>query len=1621
MKKLFSALLLLAALLARADSVVVFNEIMFHPATNEAALEWVELHNQMAVDVDLGGWSVRGGIDYFFPEGTVISGGGYVVVALSPASLTNGTTLTNVFGPFTGRLSNNGEKIELRNNNDRAVDSMTYGVDGDWPVAPDGAGPSLAKFDEDAASGDAAAWRASPQMGGSPGVANQPRLTGVLAPTGFSNSVTISFNEVSSVTNAQFWIELLNYGTQSLVLDNFVLARFGTTNREYLIPALTLSAGAYVVIDRSVLGFGADPGDQIVLYAAGRSNVVDAVVAKSFTRARWPEATGPWLRPGVPTPGATNQFAFHHEIVINEILFKPRPLLPTPAVYYTNTLLSITNEWRFDATGTTNDNLIWAQPAFDDSAWPIGRALFYTNIPSALPAAKNTLLNVSNSLAQNIITYYFRTPFVFTNGDLSPQFTLNPLIDDGAIFYVNGAEIYRYNLATSGVTTITRAITNIGVPVYSGPVTVPVGNLVVGTNIFAVELHRYLPSADIAFGVEVSVSGLVSPTLPERDSTESWVELFNLSTNAVSLDGWKLDGGISFDFPSNTTMAAGGYLVVARDMAVMAAKYPALPALGPFSGKLGGHDHIVLRDMDENPADEVRYFNSKPWPQYLGGFGHSLELRDPRADNSKPEAWSYSDQSSLSVWQTNVIRGLAAVDPASSPTVWNEFIMGLLGEGEVLIDDLSVLEAPLTTRRQLIQNGSFETGLTAWRTIGNHRLSQVIVDPTNPANKVLRLVATGDTEHRHNQASTTFTNNLALVNGTDYEISFRSKWISGCNRLNTRLYFNRLARTTLLTVPAPHGTPGAQNSRYAANLGPTFGGLRQSPLIPTASQAVTISAETSDPDGVTNATLFYSVNGAAWVSNAMTVTGSTAGLTISGVVPQQAVGALVQFYLRAIDGLGAAAFYPAGGTNSRALYKVAPTAQVARLHNIRLLATTADATYMHASTNVMSNEPFGVTVMYDDREVFYDTTLHLQGSERGRDNTARVGFTVSLPADHLLRGGVDSFTVDRSGGYSGKGGKQDELLIKHAVNKSGRLPGMYDDLAQVFAPRAAEDGFGMIILEKYGNNFLDSAFQSGSEGESYKLELIYFPTTTTNGDVQGPKMPQPDGVVGTDIKDLGINSEAYRWVYLKDNHVTRDDYAPMVKFAQTMSLTGTNFDAQIRNVMDVDEWLRAVAFITLMGGTDIYTYGNSHNLIMYMRPDDGKAMAFLWDMDFSFTAAATAAFPGTGSLNTTKLFANANNNRLYYNHLYDLTAVTGDSAYMSRWGAHYAGLVGQNWQPAVDYLVQRANFVRGVMPTTTPFAILNNGGNNFAVSNNTVVLSGSAPMAVHDIYVNGIRYALTWTSLTNWTLTLPLPGFTNSVAAQAFDARGTLLSNATDSIIITNLGQAALVPVVINEWMADNAGPGGFPDPNKGQFQDWFELFNPNYAAVNLTGYFLTDTLFQPTKWQVPTNTIIPARSFLLVWADNDTAQNNPTNADLHANFKLSNTGEALGLFAPDGTMQHGFAFGTQGQNVSQGLFPDGDTNGIYFMTNWTPRATNQLGAPPAPSIGSVITMSGTNSFTFSFAALANRAYRVDFKSQLEAPLWTPLVTNRVTGGPITISDHTPGQAQRFYRVVLLP
>ena len=121
--------------------------------------------------------------------------------------------------------------------------------------------------------------------------------------------------------------------------------------------------------------------------------------------------------------------------------------------------------------------------------------------------------------------------------------------------------------------------------------------------------------------------------------------------------------------------------------------------------------------------------------------------------------------------------------------------------------------------------------------------------------------------------------------------------------------------------------------------------------------------------------------------------------------------------------------------------------------------------------------------------------------------------------------------------------------------------------------------------------------------------------------------------------------------------------------------------------------------------------------------------------------------------------------------------------------------------------------------------------------------------------------------------------------------------------------------VVINEFMASNDAAVADQD---GDYDDWIELYNNAAEPITLTGYYLSDDGTDPLQWEFPEATI-PARGYLIVWADDDEDQDG-----LHANFKLSASGETLLLIDPDGNIVDEVTFDEQETDVSYGRFPNG-------------------------------------------------------------------------------------------------
>jgi len=151
--------------------------------------------------------------------------------------------------------------------------------------------------------------------------------------------------------------------------------------------------------------------------------------------------------------------------------------------------------------------------------------------------------------------------------------------------------------------------------------------------------------------------------------------------------------------------------------------------------------------------------------------------------------------------------------------------------------------------------------------------------------------------------------------------------------------------------------------------------------------------------------------------------------------------------------------------------------------------------------------------------------------------------------------------------------------------------------------------------------------------------------------------------------------------------------------------------------------------------------------------------------------------------------------------------------------------------------------------------------------------------------------------------------------------------------------------IFINEWMADNTS---FIQDEAADFDDWIEIYNANSQTVDIGGLYLSDELSNPKKWRIPDGTAIPGYGFLLIWCDNE-----PGEGIFHATFKLSASGEDIGLFDRDENANkqiHSINYGAQLPDKSSGLYPDG-RNDIQSFNYPTPEKSNIKNPEPVNGI----------------------------------------------------------------------
>lgn len=151
---------------------------------------------------------------------------------------------------------------------------------------------------------------------------------------------------------------------------------------------------------------------------------------------------------------------------------------------------------------------------------------------------------------------------------------------------------------------------------------------------------------------------------PENTDLE-FIELFNPDTSAVDLSGWAITQGVDYTFPSGTSLAAGGYLVVAANPTTLRSGNSAAASatiVGPWTtgthlanngetvtlakpNSSGGFDTVDSVDYADEGDWATRTRDSLggwSWVTAANGSNSSLERRNPTLSKNTGQNWGAS-------------------------------------------------------------------------------------------------------------------------------------------------------------------------------------------------------------------------------------------------------------------------------------------------------------------------------------------------------------------------------------------------------------------------------------------------------------------------------------------------------------------------------------------------------------------------------------------------------------------------------------------------------------------------------------------------------------------------------------------------------------------------------------------------------------------------------------------------------------------------------------------------------------------------------------------------------------------------------------------------------------------
>lgn len=487
-------------------------------------------------------------------------------------------------------------------------------------------------------------------------------------------------------------------------------------------------------------------------------------------------------------------------------------------------------------------------------------------------------------------------------------------------------------------------------------------------------------------------------------------------------------------------------------------------------------------------------------------------------------------------------------------------------------------------------------------------------------------------------------------------------------------------------------------------------------------------------------------------------------------------------------------------------------------------------------------------------------------------------------------------------------------------------------------------------------------------------------TTGTNPDQQ----PPGGGAFGGDraLTWQGDDPTAYESLYLLKAENTDDPWAHLIALCEVLNRTPADqLEGDLEPIMDVDRWLWFLAVESVLGDDDSYlTKGSDYQL--YYEPESGRMHPLQYDGNEALNARLSTRDPMDGEDNAdrpviSQLLSVPSLRQRYLAHVRTVLDRSLTWETLGPQVEQYKQLIEAEVRadphkfytteafeasPAEleSFVRERRDFLLSHAEVNRPSPEILAVNTERTNSQTHITASLAATPAVAEVLLHwspGLTGSFsTLVMLDDGThgdgsandgtygAHLPLPdrGWVRYyVEARAADGFGTVAyapAGAEHDVyaLLANAPLAATSPIWITELMAANRG--AVLDP-QGDSDDWIELTNVSDEQVDLSGMFLSDDTEDLHKWSLPAGTVLAPSASLVVWADDDEGDN----PGLHANFKLSQSGEVVTLTdaaSNGGALLDLVSFGRQLDDVSYGRLPE-DPSRFGFLDQPTPGGDN--------------------------------------------------------------------------------